>query len=205
MRKLIILWICLAFAAGLFVSCSRRENVSGGPTVNSAVLSGSHDADAANASDPSGSPADASDPSGSGEDTPENMLDFAMRVPADTVLRARITGSPGHYVFCYAHPKVPAGLHFTVSLRVYKDEGDGDLLLSSYDSDGTWLADPAQYDPSARDVEQPIEIAGSLEDKYVLVSAKCFGDGIPTFSAAAIHDYDGIVSSGFESVFAWDR
>ena len=195
MRKLIIMLICLAFAAGLFVSCARKENVSGGPAVNSAVLSGSPDANSA----------DASDPSGNGADTPESKLEFAMQAPADTVLRARITGSPGHYLFCYAHPKVPAGLHFTVSLRVYKDEGDGDLLLSSYDSDGTWLADPGQYDPSERDVEQPIDISGSLEDKYVLVSAKCFGDGIPTFSAAAIHDYDGIVSSGFENVFAWDR
>ena len=195
MRKLIALLICLAVFAGLFSSCSRRENVSGGSYVNAAEVSGG----VLNASDAAGGTSEGS------SDSAENKLDFAMRLPADTVLGSRITGAPGHYVLCYTHPKVPAGLHFTVSLRVYKEDSDGDLLLTSYDSDGTWLADPAQYDPSEREVQQPIDITGSLADKYVLVSAKCFGDGISTFSAAAIHDYDGTISSGFESVFAWEK
>ncbi len=203
MRKLIALLVCLAFIAGLFVSCARKEQISGGPAVNAANAPG-------NAAGASAGPENTSLPAGAssaegGDDTAESLLDFAMRLPADTVLRARITGAPGRYILCYNHPKVPSGLHFTVSLRVYKDDGDGDLLLTGYDSDGTWLADPAQYDPSERDVEQPIDVSGSLADKYVMVSAKCFGDGIPTFSAAAIHDYDGTISSGFESVFAWEK
>lgn len=200
MRKLIALLICLALAAGLFASCSKDENVSGGPNVNVKELSGGE-----NAADPS----QASEASGKetpgNQDSAEDRQSFAMRMPADTVLGARITGVPGHYLFCYSHPKVPTGLHFTVSLRVYKDGGDGDLLLTSYDSDGTWLADPGQYDPSERIVEEPVDISGSLEDKYIMVSAKCFGEGVSTFSAAAIHDYDGTVSSGFESVFAWNK
>ena len=195
MRKLIALLICLALIAGLFASCSKNGNVSGGSVVNTAELSGG--TNAAEASPDEKTPGT--------EDTAENRQSFAMRMPADTVLGSRITGVPGHYVFCYSHPKVPEGLHFTVSLRVYQDGGDGDLLLTSYDSDGTWLADPGKYDPSERIVEQPVEISGSLEDKYIMVSAKCFGEGISTFSAAAIHDYDGTVSSGFENVFAWDK
>ena len=200
MRKLIALLICLAVFAGLFSSCSRRENVSGGSYVNAAEVSGG----VLNASDAAAPNASGSTSEGS-SDSSENKLDFAMRLPADTVLGSRITGSPGSYVLRFIHPKVPAGLHFTVSLRVYKEDNDGDILLTSYDSDGTWLADPAQYDPSEREVQQPIDITGSLADKYIMVSAKCFGDGISTFSAAAIHDYDGTVSSGFESVFAWEK
>ena len=202
MRKLIALLICLAVIAGLFVSCARRESISGGPNVSVSEVPGNAagaDGKEANASDPASDTADGS------ADESEDLLGLAMRLPADTVIRARVTGIPGHYILRYTHPKVPAGLHFTVSLRIYKDEGDGDMLLTSYDSDGTWLADPKQYDPSEREVEQPIDISGSLEDKYVMVSAKCFGDGVPTFSAAAIHDYDGTISSGFDSVFAWEK
>ena len=195
MRKLIALLICLAVIAGLFVSCTRREDVSGGRNVDAAELPERKEtADSGPSAEPH-----------TGDAASESLQSFAMRVSADTVLKARVTGSPGRYTFCFTHPKVPAGLHFTVSLRVYKDDGDGDLLLTSYDSDGTWLADPSQYDPSERVVEQPVDITGSLADKYVMVSAKCFGDSVPTFSAAAIHDYDGTVSSGFESVFAWDK
>ena len=196
MRKLIALLICLAVIAGLFVSCAKKGDVSGGTEVEVAEVKGG--ADEAGSAEGAGA-------AEAGTAGAEDLLSFAMRLPADTVLKARITGAPGRYVLCYTHPKVPAGLHFTVSLRVYKDDGDGDLLLTSYDSDGTWLADPKQYDPSERDVEEPVDITGSLEDKYVMVSAKCFGDGVPTFSAAAIHDYDGTISSGFENVFAWEK
>ena len=38
MRKLIALLICLAVIAGLFVSCTRREDVSGGRNVDAAEL-----------------------------------------------------------------------------------------------------------------------------------------------------------------------
>ena len=51
----------------------------------------------------------------------------------------------------------------------------------------------------------PLKTTASLSGMYVMVSAKCFGDGISTYSAAAIHDYDGTESGGFEGVFAWER
>ena len=90
-------------------------------------------------------------------------------------------------------------------MRIYEEGPEGDLLRESYDSDGAWMADPSAYDPHARTVEIPLAIKTSLSDKYVLLSAKCFGSSISTYSAAAIHDYDGTISGGFEGVFAWSR
>ena len=198
MRKLIILLICLAFAAGLFTSCAGKEPVSGGRSVNAAKLSEGTENTSKQSEVAPVTPVP-------GAESSETLQSIAMRLPVETVSGLRITGSPGHYIFCYTHPKVPAGLHLSVSLRVYKEDGEGDILLESYDSDGAWLADPGRYDPSERTVEQKIGVSGSLEDKYIMVSAKCFGEGLSTFTAAAIRDYAGTVSGGSESVFAWEK
>ena len=189
MKKLALL-LCLALAAGLFVSCGKGEE---SPKQNSAAPSqnGSQDAGfAENSADP-------------GDAVPEDSP-RAAGMDLDAILSgARISGKPGAYSFSYDHPQVPDGLHLSVSLKVYREEEDGDRLMFSYDSDGAWLSRPQDYDPSERRVSVPVDVRGQLSEMYVLVSAKAadlYGD---VCSAAAVRDSEGCMTFGFEDVFAW--
>ena len=218
MRKLAMV-LCLAVLAGLFVCCAagcgrsggkpgsnvldvqvgRPELQEGSDDVQQGGLPGRNDGADGNGGSPTVSYGDHS-----GLEDAE-LRGFALKAPEELLISAKISGIPGSYKLSYTHPEVPQSLHFSVSLRIYEEGPEGDLLRESYDSDGAWMADPSAYDPHARTVEIPLAIKTSLSDKYVLLSAKCFGSSISTYSAAAIHDYDGTISGGFEGVFAWSR
>ena len=217
MRKLAIV-LCLAVLAGLFVCCAagcgRAGNAPGGNVLD-VQIGGSAGGQQEGAADvqPGGGLPGSVDSGGSptisyedhsGQEDAE-LRSFALKAPEELLVSAKISGIPGSYKLSYTHPEVPQNLHFSISLRIYEEGPEGDLLRESYDSDGAWMADPSAYDPHARTVEIPLAIKTSLSDKYVLLSAKCFGSSISTYSAAAIHDYDGTISGGFEGVFAWSR
>ena len=225
MRKHIAVLLCLALAAGLLVSCgtakgSRPLNVqlsdsqqSDGSAGNQSAGTEDPDTQSADAQSPGTQSADAQTGSKGSVAYPDRDLSkeqkeqesFAAIATTALVMGARISGVPGSYKFSYKHPEVPEKLHFSVSLRIYEEGAEGDILRESYDSDAAWLTQDGAYDPSEREVEVPLKTAASLSGMYVLVSAKCFGDSISTYSAAAIHDYDGTESGGFEGVFAWER
>ena len=175
MRKLALL-LCLALAAGLFVSCGGS---GGGSSERAENVEISKDTDS----------------------TTDSGLDS---VDVDGIVAgSRITGSHGSYTFSFSHPQVPDKLHLTVSMKVFQEDGDGDRLLFSYDSDGAWLSQPQDYDPSERSVEVPVSVRGSLSDMYVMVSAKVVDEAGETLSVMAVRDEDGCMTEGFEDVFAW--
>ncbi len=60
---------------------------------------------------------------------------------------------------------------FSVSLRIYEEGAEGDILRESYDSDAAWLTQDGAYDPSEREVEVPLKTTASLSGMYVMVSA----------------------------------
>ena len=215
MRKHIAVLLCLALAAGLLVSCgtakgSRPLNVQ---LSDSQQSDGSASNQSAGTEAPGTQQADAEAGSKGSVAYPDRDLSkeqkeqesFAAIATTDLIMGARISGAPGSYKFSYKHPEVPEKLHFSVSLRIYEEGAEGDILRESYDSDAAWLTQDGAYDPSEREVEVPLKTTASLSGMYVMVSAKCFGDSISTYSAAAIHDYDGTESGGFEGVFAWER
>ena len=195
MRKLALL-LCLALAAGLFVSCGG----SGGGNSESAQnieISGGSDDVTGNQSQQKSDGSGALDPDK--KDRPG--LDS---VDVEGVIAcSRITGSHGSYTFSFRHPQVPDGLHLTVSLKVFQADGDGDRLLFSYDSDGAWLSRPQDYDPSERSVDVPVSVRGSLSDMYVMVSAKVVDEAGEALSVMAVRDEDGCMTEGFEGIFAW--
>ena len=187
MRKLALL-LCLALAAGLFVSCGKEESAAPGETQNAGNVEISRDS----------SNATNNQLQQKGDGSGLNSVDV------DALLAgARISGSHGSYSFCFHHPKVADGLHLTVSLKVFKEEDDGDKLLFSYDSDGSWLARPQDYDPSERNVEVPVSVRGSLSEMYVMVSAKVVNEDGEVSSVMAVRDADGCMTEGFEEIFAW--
>ena len=229
MRKLIALLLCLAFVAGLLVSCSSgpgggaagevpensatnsqlqsREasdpNVSGDQTNIAAGSSGDQRNSAV------GSSGYSADPGSSASDVPGALPDDIVLggINLSAVLRsARITGTRGKYTFSFEHPQIPENQHLTVSLRIYEEGREGDLLIESYDSDGIWMAEPEDYDPSARQVTQELNMSGTLDDKYVLVSVKCFEpDSYNIESDMAMRDYDGLVTEEYSDIFAWSN
>ena len=202
MRKLAIL-LCLALAAGLFVSsCGRSGAAVPGNAVgfeNVEISGGLRDVTDNQSQQKSGGSA--------GEDsagTPSQDAPGLDSVDVDGLLAgARISGSHGSYTFSFHHPQVPDGLHLTVSLKVFRGEDGGDRLMFSYDSDGAWMSRPQDYDPSERDVKVPVEMKESLSDMYVMASAKVTdGDG-GVRSAMAVRDEDGCMTEGFEDIFVW--
>ena len=187
MRKLALL-LCLALAAGLLVSCGRTADADPGKAQNGANIDVSRDLGVAT-DDQSQQKSDGSDLS---------------NVDVEALLAgSRISGSFGGYTFSFSHPQVPDGLHLTVSLKVFQQSEEGDRLLFSFDSDGSWLADPQDYDPSARNVSIPVDIKENLCDMYVFVSAKLVDADGETSYAAAVRDPEGCMSEGYDGIFAW--
>ena len=201
MRKLALL-LCLALAAGLFVSsCGKGGGAAqngGAGAENLGISSGLGDA--------TENKLQQKDDGTQGKDGPEEPGSGPGlgSVDVEEILSgARISGSRGSCVFSFHHPQVPDGLHLTVSLKVFRGEDGGDRLMFSYDSDGAWMARPQDYDPSERDVKVPVEMNESLSDMYVMASAKVTdGDG-GVRSAMAVRDEDGCMTEGFEDIFVW--
>ena len=195
MRKLALL-LCLALAAGLFVSCGGGGGGNTGKAENVEISGGPDDA-TNNQSQQKSDGSGALDPVG--QDRPGlDSVDVE-----GVVAGSRITGSHGSYTFSFFHPQVPDGLHLTVSMKVFQADGDGDRLLFSYDSDGAWLSRPQDYDPSERSVDVPVSVRGSLSDMYVMVSAKVVDEAGESVSVMAVCDEDGCMTEGFEEIFAW--
>lgn len=186
MKKQLTAALCLALVAGLFVSCGKQAE-------NSAI---------------STLPEVATENRSQVFKLPKKGVEGAQPLSEkeldELVRQSRISGSIGNYRFSYAHPDVPAQQHLCVSLRVYEQGSEGDTLLFSYDSDGAWLSDLAQYDPTGRRVDLPLDVKGDLSALYVMVAARLLS-GEDSFSILAVRDTDGCMSEGYEEVFAWEE
>ena len=208
MRKLALL-LCLALAAGLFVSsCGKGGGAAqngGAGAENLGISSGLGDAteNKLQQKDDGTQGKDGPEEPGSGPEEPGSGPGLGSVDVEEILSGARISGSRGSCVFSFHHPQVPDGLHLCVSLRVFREEDDGDRLMFSYDSDGAWMARPQDYDPSERNVKVPVDVKDSLSDLYVMVSAKVTDESGEVLSAMAVRDSDGCMTEGFEDIFSW--
>ena len=210
MKRLLIVLVSLALAAGLFISCGRQQAEENRSSDQGIPMEMASQASGAVPMAENVENAENIEKSGSPEEATEYRLLSNTYVLNDIdldklILGSRISGCPGSYQFSFEHPGVPEDMHLSVALRIYSRNSSGDSVLFSYDSDGAWLSDPKDYDPSERTVIVPIDINESLNDKCVLVGAKVFSSGGTAINLMARHGFDGTITEGYESVFAWSE
>ena len=125
---------------------------------------------------------------------------------ADAILQsARLTQENGSNMLTWTQPAIPDRFHLCVDLSVYSkgDEQNGSCCLEYYNSDGAWLADPADYDPTAGRKSYTLETK-QLSGRRIQISVKLyrsdFAGGMA--SLACTKDFDGTVSGPYPRIFS---
>jgi hypothetical protein len=102
--------------------------------------------------------------------TAEELMDPGARQLARAVLEsARFEGGAGLCRFVCSQPEIPDEYHLKISLEVFENNGEGTPSLFRWVSDEGWLADPANYDPSAHASDLVLSGVSSPENKAVFL------------------------------------